>query len=119
VTSPASTPLVLVAELTHRCPLQCVYCSNPLELVKRQAELPTQTWTRVFEEAAAAGILQADLTGGEPLARADIVDLVRAGRGAGLYMSLISSGVPLDEGRLAALVEAGRHGKHRARNREY
>jgi pyrroloquinoline quinone biosynthesis protein E len=107
VTATVSTPLVLVAELTHRCPLQCVYCSNPLELVKRQAELSTQTWMRVLEEAAAAGILQADLTGGEPLARTDIVELVRAGRAAGLYMSLVSSGMPLDEGRLAALVEAG------------
>lgn len=107
MTSTRSTPLVLVAELTHRCPLQCVYCSNPLELVKRQSELSTQTWSRVFQEAAATGVLQVDLTGGEPLARSDIVDLVRAGRTAGLYVSLITSGLPLDEKKLTALVEAG------------
>jgi PqqA peptide cyclase len=102
-----STPLALIAELTHRCPLHCVYCSNPLELAKRETELPTETWTRVFKEAAAAGVLQADFTGGEPLARTDIVELVDAGRGAGLYVSLITSGLPLDELKLAKLVEAG------------
>lgn len=101
------TPLALVAELTHRCPLHCVYCSNPLELAKRENELPTETWVRVFNEAAEAGILQADFTGGEPLARNDIVELVRAARVVGLYVSLITSGLPLDEARLAALVEAG------------
>jgi PqqA peptide cyclase len=107
VTAATSTPLALVAELTHRCPLHCVYCSNPLELAKRETELPTETWVRVFREAAAAGVLQADLTGGEPLARTDIVDLVRAGRAAGLYISMITSGLPLDEVKLAALVAAG------------
>lgn len=102
-----STPLALVAELTHRCPLHCVYCSNPLELAERETELPTETWTQVFKDAAAAGVLQADFTGGEPLARTDIVELVRAARGAGLYVSLITSGLPLDEAKLAKLVEAG------------
>jgi PqqA peptide cyclase len=107
VNSVPSTPLALVAELTHRCPLHCVYCSNPLELAKRETELPTETWFRIFKEAAAAGVLQADFTGGEPLARTDIVELVRAGRSAGLYVSLITSGLPLDEVKLAKLVEAG------------
>ena len=102
-----TTPLALVAELTHRCPLHCVYCSNPLELAKREQELPTQTWVRVFVEAAKNGVLQVDLTGGEPLARTDIVELVHAARQAGLYVSLITSGLPLDEAKLAALVEAG------------
>jgi PqqA peptide cyclase len=102
-----STPLALVAELTHRCPLHCVYCSNPLELAKRETELPTETWFRVFKEAGEAGVLQADFTGGEPLARTDILELVRAGRSAGLYISLITSGLPLDEVKLAKLVEAG------------
>src|SRR5882762_5531742 len=102
-----SNPLALIAELTHRCPLHCVYCSNPLELRSRTNELPTEIWTRVFKEAAAAGALQADFTGGEPLARPDIVELVRAARSAGLYVNLITSGLPLDETRLAALVEAG------------
>jgi PqqA peptide cyclase len=101
------TPLALVAELTHRCPLHCVYCSNPLELSKRESELPTQTWIRVFQQAVQAGVLQVDFTGGEPLARTDIVELVHAARVAGLYVSLITSGLPLDETKLAALVEAG------------
>ncbi len=100
-------PLALIAELTHRCPLHCVYCSNPLEMTNRSEELPTDVWSRVFQEAAQAGVLQADFTGGEPLARTDILDLIRAARASGLYVNLISSGMPLDESRLAQLVEAG------------
>jgi pyrroloquinoline quinone biosynthesis protein E len=73
----------------------------------RSSELPTEVWSRVFREAAEAGILQADFTGGEPLARPDIVDLVRSARVAGLYVSLITSGLPLDEAKLEALVQAG------------
>src|SRR5271163_496609 len=102
-----SNPLALIAELTHRCPLHCVYCSNPLELANRSSELSTELWTRVFREAAALGVLQADFTGGEPLARTDIIDLIRAARAAGLYVNLITSGLPLDESKLASLVEAG------------
>jgi PqqA peptide cyclase len=102
-----SNPLALIAELTHRCPLHCVYCSNPLELKNRTNELTTEVWTRVFKEAAEAGVLQADFTGGEPLTRPDILELVRAARAAGLYVNLITSGMPLDEPRLAKLVEAG------------
>jgi len=102
-----SNPLALIAELTHRCPLHCVYCSNPLELQNRANELPTEIWSRIFKEAAELGVLQADLTGGEPLARTDIIDLVRAARTAGLYVSLITSGMPLDEARLAKLIDAG------------
>ena len=107
MTSVLTNPLALIAELTHRCPLHCVYCSNPLELQSRAKELDTQTWTRVFRDAAELGVLQADFTGGEPLARTDIVDLVRAARSAGLYINLITSGVPLDEARLDALLAAG------------
>jgi len=103
----SSNPLALVAELTHRCPLHCVYCSNPLELQARSAELSTEEWSRVFKEAAEAGVLQADFTGGEPLARPDIVELVRNARAAGLYVSLITSGMPMDEAKLEALVQAG------------
>jgi len=102
-----TNPLALIAELTHRCPLHCVYCSNPLELQSRSDELSTEIWSRVFREAAALGVLQADFTGGEPLARPDIVNLVRAARAAGLYVNLITSGLPLDDTKLAALVEAG------------
>jgi len=100
-------PLALVVELTHRCPLHCVYCSNPLELQSRANELSTEAWSRVFKEAAEAGVLQADFTGGEPLARPDIVDLVRNARAAGLYVSLITSGLPLDEAKLDSLVQSG------------
>src|SRR5579864_7384337 len=100
-TAKNANPLALVAELTHRCPLHCVYCSNPLELQSRTNELSTEIWSRVFHEAAALGVLQADFTGGEPLARPDIVDLVRAARAAGLYVNLITSGLPLDESKLA------------------
>src|SRR5229473_1787860 len=102
-----TNPLALIAELTHRCPLHCVYCSNPLELQARSSELSTETWSRVFQEAAEAGVLQVDFTGGEPLARPDIVELVRAARSAGLYVNLITSGLPLDETKLAALIAAG------------
>jgi pyrroloquinoline quinone biosynthesis protein E len=100
-------PLALIAELTHRCPLHCVYCSNPLEMRTRADELTTAVWSHVFQQAAALGVLQADLTGGEPLTRPDILDLVQAARKAGLYVNLITSGMPLDEPRLAKLVEAG------------
>jgi len=107
MTLAAPTPLALIAELTHRCPLHCVYCSNPLELSHRADELTTEVWSRVFREAAEAGVLQVDFTGGEPLARPDIVELVRAARATGLYVNLITSGLPLDEGRLDELVELG------------
>jgi len=99
--------LALIAELTHRCPLHCVYCSNPRELTRKERELSTDVWARVLREAAELGVLQADFTGGEPLARPDIVDIIRAARRAGLYASLITSGVPLDERRLEEIVNAG------------
>jgi PqqA peptide cyclase len=102
-----ANPLALIAELTHRCPLRCVYCSNPKDLESRASELSAETWVRVFNEAAGLGVLQVDLTGGEPLARPDIVELVRAARSAGLYVNLITSGLPLDEIRLDSLVAAG------------
>jgi pyrroloquinoline quinone biosynthesis protein E len=102
-----ANPLALIAELTHRCPLHCVYCSNPLELQARSTELSTENWSRVFQEAAALGVLQADFTGGEPLTRPDILELIRAARAAGLYVNLITSGLPLHESRLDALVQAG------------
>jgi PqqA peptide cyclase len=107
MTASVPTPLALIAELTHRCPLHCVYCSNPLELDARAKELSTAEWKNVFRQAADLGVLQADFTGGEPLARPDIVQLVGAARSAGLYVNLITSGLPLDEGRLEKLVAAG------------
>src|SRR5579862_2251060 len=107
MTLSAHNPLALIAELTHRCPLHCVYCSNPLELTARHTELPTETWSTVFQQAAQLGVLQADFTGGEPLARPDILDLIKSARAAGLYVNLITSGLPLDEQKLAQLVESG------------
>lgn len=107
MTAPISNPLALVAELTHRCPLHCVYCSNPLELTSRSRELSTASWSRVLREAAELGVLQADFTGGEPLARPDLAEIIRAARAAGLYASVITSGLPLDENRLDELVAAG------------
>jgi pyrroloquinoline quinone biosynthesis protein E len=107
VAAPGSGPLAIIAELTHRCPLHCVYCSNPLEMAVRANEMPTEAWADVFRQAAALGVLQVDFTGGEPLARADLTELVASARKTGLYVSLITSGVGLTEARLAALVEAG------------
>jgi radical SAM protein with 4Fe4S-binding SPASM domain len=100
-------PLGLLAELTHRCPLGCPYCSNPLVLDKRNDELDTATWARVFGEAAALGVLQVHLSGGEPAARRDLPDIVKAAREAGLYSNLITSAVGLTQQTLAALAAAG------------
>ncbi|MCU1286966.1 MAG: coenzyme biosynthesis protein [Acidobacteriales bacterium] len=100
-------PLALIAELTHRCPLRCVYCSNPLELAGRKQELSTAEWVSIFEQAAAMGIMHAHFTGGEPLLRDDVVELVSAARKSGLYVNLITSGVGLSEGKLSKLVHAG------------
>jgi PqqA peptide cyclase len=105
--SPTAGPLALIAELTHRCPLHCVYCSNPKELTLRERELPTSAWVRVLSEAAELGVMQADFTGGEPLARPDLVEIIRAARSTGLYASLITSGLPLDEKRLGEIAGAG------------
>jgi PqqA peptide cyclase len=107
MSSTTPSPLALVAEVTHRCPLHCVYCSNPLELTARERELPTDAWKRVLREAAELGVLQVDFTGGEPLARSDIGDLIGTARQAGLYTNLITSGRPLEEKRLEDLVSAG------------
>jgi pyrroloquinoline quinone biosynthesis protein E len=100
-------PLALIAEVTHRCPLHCVYCSNPLQMVAAKAELPTAEWIRVFQEASRLGILHLHLTGGEPVARADLKELVESAHAAGLYTNLITSGIGLPETRLASLVDAG------------
>src|SRR5207249_5175700 len=111
VTMPAGVsvdpPLALLAELTHRCPLRCPYCSNPLDLQRSGAEVGTATWCRVFTEAAALGVLQVHFSGGEPLVRSDLVELVGHATRAGLYVNLITSGIRLDTDRLSRLVEAG------------
>jgi pyrroloquinoline quinone biosynthesis protein E len=102
-----SNPLALIAEVTHRCPLHCVYCSNPMQLAGTQSELSTDEWTNVFRQAGKLGMLHAHFTGGEPLARSDLTELLAAARAAGLYTNLITSGIGLNEQRLRALVNAG------------
>jgi pyrroloquinoline quinone biosynthesis protein E len=106
VNAPAP-PLGLLAELTHRCPLGCPYCSNPLELEGRERELDTATWKRVLSEAAALGVLHVHLSGGEPASRRDLAEIVRHCAEIGLYTNLITSGIGLTEARVAELVEAG------------
>jgi pyrroloquinoline quinone biosynthesis protein E len=97
----------MLAELTHRCPLQCPYCSNPLELVRRSGELETGEWREVFRQAAALGALQVHLSGGEPTARADLAEIIAGARDAGLYTNLITAGVLLTRGSLASYLAAG------------
>ncbi len=100
-------PLALIAEVTHRCPLHCVYCSNPTQLAGTRSELSTDEWASVFQQSGRLGMLHAHFTGGEPLARNDLTELIAAARAAGLYTNLITSGIGLSEGRLQALVTAG------------
>jgi pyrroloquinoline quinone biosynthesis protein E len=103
----APRPLGLLAELTHRCPLGCPYCSNPIALEGRTDELDTATWARVFNEAAALGVLQVHLSGGEPAARRDLVEITRAAHDAGLYTNLITSAVGLTKETFGKLSDAG------------
>jgi pyrroloquinoline quinone biosynthesis protein E len=100
-------PLALIAEVTHRCPLHCVYCSNPLELAAVSSELSTPEWIDVFQQAGQLGMLHAHFTGGEPLARSDLTELIAGARAAGLYTNLITSGVGLNQTRLQGLVDGG------------
>jgi pyrroloquinoline quinone biosynthesis protein E len=100
-------PLAILAEVTHRCPLRCAYCSNPVALAQRDTELDTATWLRVVREAGALGAHQLHLSGGEPLLREDLEAIVQAGRASGLYTNLITSGWGLDERRVRALALAG------------
>jgi pyrroloquinoline quinone biosynthesis protein E len=111
-------PYALLAEITYRCPLHCPYCSNPVAASPREAprrlqggysngELTTEEWNRVISEAAALGVLQIGFSGGEPLARSDLAELIRAAREAKLYTNLITSGIGLDDDRLGALRDAG------------
>src|SRR6516225_7659107 len=102
-----SNPLALIAEITHRCPLHCVYCSNPMQLSAAGSELPTEQWISLFRQSGQLGMLHAHFTGGEPLVRTDLAELIAAARGAGLYTNLITSGIGLNEQRLQLLVDAG------------
>jgi pyrroloquinoline quinone biosynthesis protein E len=103
----SARPLGLLAELTHRCPLGCPYCSNPLELDRRDDELSAADWIRVFNEGAALGVLQVHLSGGEPAARRDLEEITAGARSAGLYSNLITSAVGMNADRLRALADAG------------
>ncbi len=100
-------PTTLLAEITHRCPLHCPYCSNPLELSRAQAELSADEWKRVFTEARALGVLQLGLSGGEPLLRKDLESLVAHARQTGLYTTLVTSGLGLTRERAHRLRDAG------------
>ena len=103
----AVAPMGLLAELTHRCPLQCPYCSNPVELERASGELSTEDWVRVFKEAGELGILQAHLSGGEPTVRKDLEAITEAAVNAGIYTNLITAGVLLTKERLQGLAEIG------------
>jgi PqqA peptide cyclase len=100
-------PMAMLAELTHRCPLACPYCSNPIELAGIEDELSTEEWIRVFREAAALGVLHLHLSGGEPASRRDLVELTAGAVSANLYSNLITSGVGLTEKRIGELAHAG------------
>lgn len=100
-------PTTLLAELTHRCPLHCPYCSNPLELIRGDAELTTDDWKRVFSQARELGVLQLGLSGGEPLIRKDLEELAAHARSIGLYSTLVTSGLGLTRKRAEALKDAG------------
>ncbi|CAM3735909.1 pyrroloquinoline quinone biosynthesis protein PqqE [Rahnella victoriana] len=100
-------PLWLLAELTYRCPLQCPYCSNPLDFAKQEKELTTAQWIKVFEEAREMGAVQIGFSGGEPLVRKDLPELIRAARDLGFYTNLITSGIGLTEKKIDAFAQAG------------
>jgi pyrroloquinoline quinone biosynthesis protein E len=103
----APRPYTLVAELTYRCPLKCVYCSNPVDFRARREELSTAQWGRVFAEAAELGVVQLHLSGGEPTVRADLPELIRQARACDLYTNLITGGTLLDEARVRQLRDCG------------
>lgn len=103
----APRPYTLIAELTYKCPLKCPYCSNPVALRESGEELDTEGWKRAMAGAEEVGALQVHFTGGEPLVRRDLEELVAEARRLDLYTNLITSGVPLERSRLEALAEAG------------
>ena len=105
--SDAPRPYTLVAELTYRCPLRCAYCSNPTDWSRHGDALTTDDWLRIFREAEALGVVQLNLTGGEPLLRDDLERLVEGARRLDLYTNLITSGIPLARERLARLKTLG------------
>ncbi|WP_325435189.1 pyrroloquinoline quinone biosynthesis protein PqqE [Pseudomonas nitroreducens] len=105
--APVGPPLWLLAELTYRCPLQCPYCSNPLDFARGGEELSTEQWIEVFRQAREMGAAQLGFSGGEPLVRQDLAELIAAARGLGFYTNLITSGIGLNEKRLKEFADAG------------
>jgi pyrroloquinoline quinone biosynthesis protein E len=120
-------PYALLAEITYRCPLHCPYCSNPVNVgsavssgeqakaaalrtahtTANNGELTTEEWKRIIREAAALGVLQIGFSGGEPLARRDLAELICGAREANLYTNLITSGIGLNDDRVLALRDSG------------
>lgn len=100
-------PFWLLAELTYRCPLHCVFCYNPLNYAAIQNELTTAEWIKVMREARELGAAQLGFSGGEPLMRDDLEELVDEAHRLGFYTNLITSGVGLNEKRIKALKTAG------------
>ena len=100
-------PAGMLAELTHRCPLQCAYCSNPVALEKPEGELTSAEWQRVVREAAELGVLHVHLSGGEPTLRPDLEDILETAAKSGLYTNLITAAVGLTRDRLKGLADRG------------
>ncbi|NOQ63551.1 MAG: pyrroloquinoline quinone biosynthesis protein PqqE [Methyloprofundus sp.] len=100
-------PRWLLAELTYKCPLQCPYCSNPLDYAKHSDEISTEDWKQVLSQARKMGAVQLGFSGGEPLTRPDLPELVKHARDLGYYSNLITSGYGLDEEKIIELKEAG------------
>jgi pyrroloquinoline quinone biosynthesis protein E len=100
-------PLWLLAELTYRCPLQCPYCSNPLDFAQTQQELTTEEWVRVLRQGREMGAAQLGFSGGEPLVRPDLPELITEARQLGYYTNLITSGLGLTEAKVNAFRDAG------------
>ena len=100
-------PMAMLAEVTHRCPLACPYCSNPVELTRANGELTAAEWADIFAQAASLGVLQTHISGGEPGARRDLAQIVAGARDAGLYVNLITSGIGITRDRLLELDRAG------------
>ncbi len=103
----APRPYTLIAEISYRCPLHCVYCSNPTSYRDHAREMETEDWLRVLDEAARLGVVQTHFTGGEPLSRSDLEVLVERAHARGMYTNLVTSGVPLDQARLEGLASRG------------
>ena len=100
-------PLWLLAEITYRCPLHCVFCYNPVDYAKQHKELSTKEWIDVLRQGRRMGAAQLGLSGGEPLLRNDLEEIVEEGRKLGYYINLITSGIGLTEKRIKRLKDAG------------